>query len=60
MNSQPLPINKERSRLHDSVNITTEPNNIIVKIGNMLNYFIVKRMSDIYNLFYRWTGTHNT
>jgi len=34
MNSQPLSITKERSRLHDSVNITTEPSNITVKIGN--------------------------
>lgn len=33
MNSQPLSVTKERSRLHDSVNITTEPNNIVVKIG---------------------------
>lgn len=34
MNSQPLSVTKERSRLHDSVNITTEPSNITVKIGN--------------------------
>jgi len=34
MNSQPLSTTKERSRLHDSVNITTEPSNITVKIGN--------------------------
>jgi len=34
MISQPLSVTKERSRLHDSVNITTEPSNITVKIGN--------------------------
>lgn len=46
MNSQPLPITKERSRLYDSVNITTETNNIVVKIGNILNYNSTK-MYDI-------------
>uniref|UniRef100_A0A2S2NGE0 Trafficking protein particle complex subunit 8 n=1 Tax=Schizaphis graminum TaxID=13262 RepID=A0A2S2NGE0_SCHGA len=34
INSQPLSVTKERSRLHNSVNVTTEPSNITVKIGN--------------------------
>lgn len=36
MNSQPLPVTKERSHLYNSVNVTSEPNNVIVKIGNTL------------------------
>lgn len=42
MNSQPLPVTKERSRLYNSVNITTDPNNIVVKIGNKLNQCVEK------------------
>lgn len=44
MNSQPTPVTKERSRLHNSVNITTDPNNIVVKIGNILNWCIEKNI----------------
>lgn len=59
MNSQPLPVAKERSRLYESVNVTTEPKTTVIKIGNALDC-IVTWMFDVYYLLYRWTGTHNT
>lgn len=47
MNSQPLPVTKERSRLYESVNVTTEPKTTVIKIGNALDR-IVTFMSDVY------------
>jgi hypothetical protein len=41
MNSPPLPVTKERSRLQDSVNVTTDPCNITVHIGNAFIAIIV-------------------
>lgn len=41
MNSQPLPVTKERSRLYNSVNVITEPNNVTVKIGNIWNCIVI-------------------
>jgi len=41
MNSQPLPVTKERSRLYNSVNVVkSEPNDIVIKIGNATIFIV--------------------
>lgn len=51
MNSQPLPVAKERSRLYESVNVTAEPKTAVMKIGNASDR-IVAWMSDIYIIYF--------
>lgn len=47
MNSPPLPVTKERSRLLDSVNVTSDTCNITVNIGNRHSLLLLLKIFDV-------------